>query len=120
MTPIPGAAPDATPPPPGGHRGGATFDPALDTIRLNAQAADVWRAMRSGAWRTLREIADATGHPEASVSARLRDYRKDRFGAHEVERKRIAGGLFAYRLVRAKGIRVAMPKPAPRRGGRPR
>jgi hypothetical protein len=39
--------------------------------------------------------------PEGSVSARLRDLRKDKFGGFEVERKRdsIEKGLFLYRLV---------------------
>jgi predicted transcriptional regulator len=40
------------------------------------QARRVIGCMADGAWRTLAEISAATGDPEASVSARLRDMRK--------------------------------------------
>jgi hypothetical protein len=69
-----------------GRRDGTTFDPDRDAIRLAQQATDVWAFMRDGGWHMLRSISHATGHPEASVSARLRDYRKSRFGSHTVER----------------------------------
>lgn len=85
--------------PPPGDRGGSTYDPWLDRIRLNRQANDVWHAMRDGKWHTLHSLSEQTGHPEASVSARLRDFRKARFGRHTVQRERITGGLFMYRLV---------------------
>ncbi len=54
-------------------------------------------------WWTLRELAVRTGGSEASVSARLRDLRKDKFrkvyGAWDVERRRVEGGLWEYRAV---------------------
>lgn len=89
------------PEPPPGPRGGKTYDPKRDFRRLNLQAGRVWRAMLDGKWRTLREIAEATGDEPQSVSARLRDYRKLRFGSHEVLRLRMPGtrGLHLYRLV---------------------
>ena len=83
-----------------------TFDgpdlTAADNKRLTGQLADVLRVVRDGQWRTLREIANAaSGYPEQSVSARLRDLRKDRFGKHQIERRRRQGhvGLWEYRLV---------------------
>jgi hypothetical protein len=82
-----------------GDRGGATYDPAFDYHRLNRQARRVFDAMADGAWRSLREIADETGDPEASVSARLRDLRKQRFGGLRVERRREHGGTWVYRVV---------------------
>jgi hypothetical protein len=87
--------------PPPGHRGGRTFSAEIDGARLNRQAFDVWHAMRDMAWHTLPELSTRTGHPEASVSARLRDFRKERFGGHEVQRERIpfGNGLHRYRLV---------------------
>lgn len=85
--------------PPPGDRGGSTFSRPLDRMRLNKQANDVWAVMRDLHWHTLGGIARQTGHPEASVSARLRDFRKERFGGHEVQRERITDGLFRYRLV---------------------
>jgi hypothetical protein len=86
-----------------GNRDGDTFDEPFDRDRLNRQARLVWDCMSDGSWRTLADIAHETHCPEASVSARLRDFRKRRFGAHTVERERDtidpSSGLFHYRLV---------------------
>lgn len=79
---------------------GDTFDPERDGVRLTKQWKDIWNLMSDGRWRTLWEISRATGHPEASVSARLRDFRKYRFGSHTVERSHVAEGLWTYRLTR--------------------
>lgn len=78
-----------------GQRDGETFDAKRDGKRLNAQAADVFRLMQDGKWRTLGDIADATGHPEASVSARLRDLRKV---GYTVDREYVSRGLWRYRV----------------------
>lgn len=88
-----------TPPKILGDRFGETFDRKRDGKRLNAQAQAVFSYMSHGEWRTLADIAAATGHPEASVSARLRDLRRKEFGGYTVERKYIASGLWQYRLV---------------------
>lgn len=80
---------------------GATFDPTLDRARLNRQAQVVFDLVKDHQWRTLREIAAATGEPEASISARLRDLRKVRFGGWIVDRRRRGDpscGIFEYRL----------------------
>ena len=55
--------------------------------------------MLSHGWVTIAKLAQAVGGTENGVSARLRDLRKERFGAYTVERKRISSGLFAYRVV---------------------
>tara|TARA_Y100000310_G_scaffold93475_2_gene90966 strand:- start:6073 stop:6459 length:387 start_codon:yes stop_codon:yes gene_type:complete len=83
---------------PDGIRDGRTFQPSLDYVRLNAQMSRVVSALAEGAWRTLFEIARDTGDPEASISARIRDLRKPRFGKHTVDRRRREAGLFEYRL----------------------
>jgi hypothetical protein len=80
------------------HRDGATYVHELDGQRLHRQHNRVCALMRDGVWRTLAEIAAATGDPEASVSARLRDLRKPRFGSYLVDRQRRGPGLFEYRL----------------------
>lgn len=77
---------------------GATYEPRLDLIRLNTQLGRVKHLMIDGRWRTLRSIAAQTGGSEASVSARLRDLRKPRNGGYNVERRRVADGLFEYRI----------------------
>lgn len=81
---------------------GGTFDPELDGNRLRAQLWRVRRLMQDGEWRTLPEIRDATGDPTQSVSARLRDFRKEKFGGHTVNRRRRGegrSGLFEYQLI---------------------
>lgn len=78
---------------------GETYDAERDKVRLNAQTQRVFDAMACQAWITLAELASSTGDPEASVSARLRDLRKRKFGGFRVERRRRGnGGLWEYRL----------------------
>jgi hypothetical protein len=69
-----------------------------DRERLNTQLWRVYRLMRGGGWHTLAEIARAVGGSETGVAARLRDLRKARFGGHQIERRRVAGGLWEYRM----------------------
>ena len=85
-----------------GPRDGLTFDPYLDEDRLNKQMRRVFAAVRDGHWYTLREIADRTGDPEASVSARLRDFRKPKFGGLILNRRRVGEELFAYQLAQSE------------------
>lgn len=81
---------------------GETYRRALDNERLGAQLLRVGHLMGDGDWRTLSGIRDVTGDPEASISARLRDLRKRKFGGHTVERERLKGGLYRYRVVRVE------------------
>lgn len=78
---------------------GETFEHDRDSVRLSRQLYSVLDLMRDGKWRTLREIATKTNNPESSISARLRDLRKPRFGAHTVEREYVNQGLYRYRLI---------------------
>ena len=85
---------------------GVTYDPALDHRRLTSQLGRVYRALHGPSgyclWRTLGEISATTGDPEASISARLRDLRKDKFGAHIVQGRRrgdVKNGHWEYRLI---------------------
>lgn len=77
---------------------GVTFNAKRDTSRLHAQLDSVRSLMFDGRWRTLSEIAEHVDAPEASVSARLRDLRKLKFGGYRVERQYVAQGLFQYRI----------------------
>jgi hypothetical protein len=79
--------------------GGPTFDAERDGSRLMRQLGLVRELMVDSQWRTLAEIGATTGQPEASVSARLRDLRKPRFGGHTVERRYAGQGLWEYRLL---------------------
>lgn len=80
---------------------GQTFDRAKDGVRLGKQALRLFAFMKGGGWWSLHELSRYTADPEASLSARMRDFRKDRFGAHTIERRRRveAGGTWEYRLV---------------------
>ena len=81
---------------------GDTFDAELDGKRLGKQLGAVVKLMRDRQWRTLEEIQRAIGFgSEASISARLRDLRKPKFGSHAVDRRRRGDpkkGLFEYRV----------------------
>jgi hypothetical protein len=78
---------------------GITYDHARDSSRLGDQMAAVFDLMKDGQWRTLQMISVAVMAPESSVSARLRDLRKPRFGGYQVERKYVFKGCFAYQLI---------------------
>lgn len=84
---------------------GTTFEYDRDGKRLGKQFIAVRQFMLDGQWHTLREIADAVGAPEASVSARLRDMRKPRFGELDVQREYVDGGLHVYRLLIPEPVR---------------
>jgi hypothetical protein len=82
------------------HFDGQTYAPEKDRARLGQQLGAVRVLMVDKRWRTLAEIATAVGAPEASVSARLRDMRKAKFGGHSVSARRRQGvdSLWEYRL----------------------
>lgn len=62
------------------------------------QLSLVWDIVRDGTWHTLSELAESLNIPEQSVSARLRDLRKDEHGGWTVRRRRNGNGKFAYRV----------------------
>lgn len=103
-----GAAALATKPSPGSAAGlvgkfdGDTVDAKRDTKRLSKQLQAIFDYMKDGQFRTLYQISHATNIPEASASARLRDLRKERNGAHEVNKENLGGGLWQYQLVPAE------------------
>ncbi len=80
------------------HPDGITFDRERDGSRLAKQHHRVKALMRDGQWRTLAQIASLLKIPEASASARRRDLRKEKFGAHTVDHRNCGGGLWEYRL----------------------
>lgn len=77
---------------------GQTFIQWRDGERLSRQLAIVRSVMADGRPHTLAELAEAAGASVASVSARLRDFRKARFGAHIVTREYVGGGVWRYRM----------------------
>jgi len=68
-------------------------------VRLRGQIKRIFECVKDGRWRTLADIARETGDPITSVSAQLRHLRKERFGAHTVERRHDGDGLYSYRVL---------------------
>ncbi len=77
---------------------GATFQPEKDQARLGAQLQRVAKMLLSGKWYTLAEMESLTGDPQASISARIRDLRKPKFGGHDVQHRRRTTGQWEYRV----------------------
>ncbi len=75
-----------------------------DRGRLRVQLNMVRALMSDGIWRTLAEIETLTGYPQASISARLRDLRKRKFGGYEVKRRRKGRAQFEYAVGEAEGV----------------
>lgn len=78
---------------------GITYERSLDHIRLTGQLGRVYDVMKDGVWHSLQVLAFKAKAPEGSVSARLRDLRKDKFGAYQVDKKRLNDGLWLYKLI---------------------
>lgn len=79
---------------------GSTYDPTQDYLRLNGQLGRVRLIMNDGKWHTLREMADNIGCEPQSVSARIRDLKKEQYGGLTIEKEHVKNGLWRYRLVR--------------------
>lgn len=81
---------------------GDTFDPEKDGERLLKQLVAVREFMADERWHSLAEISAGVDAPEASVSARLRDLRKLKFGAWRVNRRSRGdrrSGLYEYQML---------------------
>ena len=86
---------------------GRTFEPAFDADRLAGQYRRVFDVMSSGKPMTLAEIQNAiekaTGvhDSQTGISARIRDFRKEKFGGHWVHSQRRGDakrGVWEYQL----------------------
>lgn len=84
------------------HFDGVTYSAERDGERLTRQLDRVRNLMADGQWRDLQTLVIRCGGTTASVSARLRDLRKPRFGGYTVERRHVAEGWFEYRMVRSE------------------
>lgn len=80
---------------------GATYRRDRDLARLTGQLRRVADALSDGRWWTLAALSSETRDPEASISARIRDLRKGKFGGWTVVAENLGAGLWRYRLVTA-------------------
>ena len=80
---------------------GETYAAMDDFQRLSSSLEKVGYLLTRprGSWWTLQDLANRTGSSEAGVSARVRDLRKEKNGAHRVESRRRDGGLWEYRII---------------------
>ena len=79
---------------------GKSYDAGQDGQRLQTLQDRVYAILVRGGWWTLPELSNATGGSQTGVAARVRDLRKPRWGGHQIERQRVAGGLWQYRMVK--------------------
>ena len=79
---------------------GETYDKNRDQVRLSRQIDKVQQFLEGNDYVTLDEISAATDIKNiSSISARIRDLRKDRHGNRVVDRKYISDGLYSYKLM---------------------
>lgn len=78
---------------------GATYVPTRDGTRLNRQLDIVRKAMLDMREHTLSELSMLTRGTTASISARLRDLRKPKYGGYTIIRSSLGGGIHSYRMM---------------------
>ena len=78
---------------------GSDYQPERDKERLTQDYKKIKDLMSDGEWRTIRQVADATGSPDGSASAHMRAMRKKENGGHAVIKKYEGNGKYLYRLV---------------------
>jgi hypothetical protein len=84
------------------HFKGAGAVTEKDELRLKSQYERIFNLMKDMVWRTLAEIAEATGSPEGSVMRQLNYMADPRFGGHEKDKVRPGpegSGLWYYRII---------------------
>lgn len=83
--------------------------------RLSRQLVRVYEYLRDAypESRTLDDISTACGGTTASVSARLRDLKKPRFGGFLVRKMHVSHGLYKYRVVPESGDERLVYDPRP-------
>lgn len=79
---------------------GSDYDEKLDKKRLNTQYDKIFNLMKDGCYRTLQEISIALPFPEASISAQLRNMRKEGHTVLKQRRGEKSKGLFEYKLIK--------------------
>ena len=83
---------------------GQTYTRANDHSRLTRQLYAIYQIMRDHHWHTLFDLDRETHHQYAltSISARLRDLRKPKWGGYTVLRRRVqSAGTWEYQIPHA-------------------
>ena len=77
---------------------GVTYEPKKDFARLSGQLLRVFEVMKDGRWYGASQLCELANVSPLSITARIRDLRKGKFGSHTIERKLISGGYHEYRI----------------------
>ena len=80
---------------------GSDYVPSYDQKRLTKQIYIIKDLMLKSGFVTLQDIENVTGFPQASISAQLRNLKKERFGGYILEKRRTENkesGTFEYKL----------------------
>jgi hypothetical protein len=82
---------------------GPAYREEFDYERLTGQMAAVYRVMKDGRKRTIREVRDEVGKgSETGIAAAIRALRKPEYGSHRIEKERVGdprSGLWAYYMI---------------------
>jgi len=81
---------------------GAVYVPHYDKKRLTGQLERIFNLMKDGKFRTVNQIHDVLGYPQASISAQLRNLKKERYGGHGLEKQHVgdrANGLWEFKII---------------------
>ena len=84
------------------HFDGATYEAEQDKKRLTGQIHAIFKLMKDGKFRTLNGIHQELGYPESSISAQLRNLKKERFGSHGLDKRHVGNrdkGLWEYKII---------------------
>jgi hypothetical protein len=83
---------------------GPAYREEFDYERLTGQMAAVYRVMKDGRKRTIREVRDEVGKgSETGIAAAIRALRKPEYGSHKIEKERVGdprSGVWAYWMER--------------------
>jgi hypothetical protein len=66
----------------GGKSGPGDWGPE-EKEAAKKQRVRIWKIMCDWNWHTLAELEKITNDPQPSISARIRDFRKRKFGGHD-------------------------------------
>lgn len=88
------------------------WEDRFDKMRIRGQRRRVFDLLYQRRWYTLHEAAQALpDDSEAGISARIRDFRKARYGGFDVQRRRRreGGGTWEYRILPPLGGQMEIP-----------
>ena len=78
---------------------GDDYVSSRDKPRLTQQIHQVRMYMENNNWLSVKQISDDLNFPEPSVSAQIRNLRKEKFGNRIVERRYQGNGLYEFKLM---------------------